>query len=1421
MKSAHTQFPTTKRFTPALPGKQIHAGHRTLQRRFYGTLLMGMLCLLSTFEVRANCIIPPGDISGISPACTGTALIAAGTTVTVNADFTLPAGITKLVIAGILAFPNNNVELALPADIEIQIIAPGGLSTGPPCNAIKLITVGGAVLASCNGGGAPFSFADLNAAGGSNPPEDFCDLEQSARVFVNTTSQPIPDESTITSQITVSGAGPFITDVNMITFITHTFNSNLGITLTSPSGTVAVISTNNGSDNDNVFNGTLWDDSAPIPVTDNVYVNNVTAPFLAPEGAFGAFIGEDPNGVWTLTITDDLATNVGELSAWWLEISTVLSAPTTTSTTYNYAGAPQPIPDASTITSQITVSGVGVFITDVNMITFITHTFNGDLDITLTSPSGTVVVITADNGGDNDNVFNGTLWDDSAPIPVTDNVYANNVTAPFLAPEGAFGAFIGEDPNGVWTLTITNDAPTDAGELSAWSLEIATCSDCDLVISDVTPTPEGCPGADDGSITVTATTSNSPITYSIAGPVNQSNNTGVFTGLAPGNYTITATDAADCGETSSTTVNAGTDNIPPTITCPSTQTLVLGDDCRAPLPDYRGMASASDNCGTPGVTQSPSPGTQVSGAGNMTVTLTATDASGNSTQCSFTVTKIDNTPPNISCPATQTLVLGADCRAALPDYRSMAAASDSCGVQGMTQTPMPGTIVMGADSLTVILTATDVNGNSTSCSFRVNKVDNTPPTIICPATQTLALGANCSATLPNYTGLAAASDSCGVQSVMQFPAAGTTVSDTGNMTVTLIATDVNGNSAQCTFTVNKVDNTPPSITCPATQTLLLNSDCRATLPNYTGLATVSDGCGVQSVTQMPAAGTLVSGAGNMVVRLFATDVNNNIDSCSFTVTKVDNTPPNITCPATQTLALGANCSATLPDYTGLAAASDSCGVQSVMQFPAAGTTVSDTGNMTVMLTATDVNGNTAQCMFTVNKVDNTAPSITCPATQTLALGANCSATLPNYAGLAAVNDGCGVQSVTQSPAAGTLVSGTGNMVVKLFATDANNNVDSCSFTVIKVDNTPPTIQCFNQTVTFNGENTIPLNAGSLVDTTDNCGVATIMLSPNGVSCEQVGQIVPVTVTVTDVNGNPATCTSNITVGGLPCGWSQNPNGVNCPNGSNIAFNSGTGVWTATSTNCFYGPAFTADQLAFAQRTLCGDGSITAEVTGISGTALGWAGVVMRESNAAGAKKAQLMTNLSSLSRREFRITTNGQAFPQQFPSQDRYWLRLVRAGNQFSMYVSPNGLAWYFAGAQNIPMNSCIQVGLVATNYQPNSTVTATFANVAFTGSNVPPLVGAGGREHGAESIESPHSFEVYPNPTSGELNVNLAQYAGRAVRLEVYSLTGQLLRFTEIDEVQTTVERLDLSGFAGGLYLVKVKSDGLPDVAKRVAVTR
>ncbi|MBX2926865.1 MAG: T9SS type A sorting domain-containing protein [Saprospiraceae bacterium] len=493
------------------------------------------------------------------------------------------------------------------------------------------------------------------------------------------------------------------------------------------------------------------------------------------------------------------------------------------------------------------------------------------------------------------------------------------------------------------------------------------------------------------------------------------------------------------------------------------------------------------------------------------------------------------------------------------------------------------------------------------------------------------------------------------------------------------------------------------------------------------------------------------------------------------------------------------------------------------------------GTTTVYFTITQADNNCIYWISTaVTLQDVTPPTIDCAAVNPIRFAApgTCSFTVTGHGGGGLTpphDDICAVDIVNDYNNSHTLNGASfpaGITPVLWTATDGAGNTASCTVNVTVIDDQAPTVQCFNQTVTFNGQTTILLQADDLAEAEDNCSVDSILLSVADISCEQLGQNIPVTVTVKDPSGNTASCTSTITVTGLPCGWSQNTNGVNCANGNNIAYNPANGVWTAISTNCFYGPPFTSDATAFAQRTLCGDGSIAAQVTSISGTALGWAGVVMRESNAAGAKKAQLMTNLSTLSRREFRTTTNGAANPQQFPSQNRYWLRIVRVGNQFSMYVSPNGAAWYLVGAQNIPMNACIQIGLVATNYQQNSTVTATFANVGFAGSNVPPLTGASTplntlNELTTDNSQKINDFQAYPNPTSGELNVDLAQYIGREARLEVYSLTGQLLRFVEIAKVQTTLERLDLSAFQSGIYLVKVKSDGLEDATRRIVVTR
>ncbi len=278
----------------------------------------------------------------------------------------------------------------------------------------------------------------------------------------------------VTFTTVVSGAGPYLWDLNLNTNITHTATGDLDITLTSPTGTVVVISTDNGGTFDNNFAGTVFDDNANDAVTDHVFTNLVTATPLSAEGRLTAFRGENPNGTWTLSIYDDTTTNSGTLNSWSLDVNTLTSAPVTS--TANFTRTPGLVvgPGISTVSDMVTVSAVPTYLEKVTLYLELPHTFGADLDITLTSPAGTVVTVTTDNGGANDNVFVGTLFDPGVADSVTDHVYTNLVTATPLSPEGSFDNFLGQNPNGTWTLTVTDDAGGDQGTLVRWDLNVTT-----------------------------------------------------------------------------------------------------------------------------------------------------------------------------------------------------------------------------------------------------------------------------------------------------------------------------------------------------------------------------------------------------------------------------------------------------------------------------------------------------------------------------------------------------------------------------------------------------------------------------------------------------------------------------------------------------------------------------------------------------------------------------------------------------------------------------------------------------------------------------------------------------------------------------------------------------------------------------------
>lgn len=103
----------------------------------------------------------------------------------------------------------------------------------------------------------------------------------------------------------------------------------------------------------------------------------------------------------------------------------------------------------------------------------ITHTFDGDLDIYLISPSGTQIELSTDNGGSGDN-YTSTCFEMTAATPITAGV------APFTGsfiPEQSLDLFNGQNGNGAWVLRVADDAAGDVGTLNSWSITIGTNAD--------------------------------------------------------------------------------------------------------------------------------------------------------------------------------------------------------------------------------------------------------------------------------------------------------------------------------------------------------------------------------------------------------------------------------------------------------------------------------------------------------------------------------------------------------------------------------------------------------------------------------------------------------------------------------------------------------------------------------------------------------------------------------------------------------------------------------------------------------------------------------------------------------------------------------------------------------------------------------
>ncbi len=254
-------------------------------------------------------------------------------------------------------------------------------------------------------------------------------------------------------------------------------------------------------------------------------------------------------------------------------------------------------------------------------------------------------------------------------------------------------------------------------------------------------------GTNVGTVTVNIVSSNAPVivscaanqTYYVSGgcTVNLPNLTGGLVVTDCGTYTITQSPAAGTALGLGNTIvtfdvtNSGglstncqitvsvLDTNAPSVTCPANiVTEATGPSGR--VVTY--APSGSDNCTLASLVANPASGSTFP-LGVTVVTVTATDNSGNTNACTFTVTVQDTTAPVITCPTNITTACTST-NGAVVNY-TVTSVDQVDPNPTLIVTPPSGSTFAPGTNLVTALTY-DAAGNTNTCSFLVIVQDQTP-----------------------------------------------------------------------------------------------------------------------------------------------------------------------------------------------------------------------------------------------------------------------------------------------------------------------------------------------------------------------------------------------------------------------------------------------------------------------------------------------------------------------------------------------------------------------------------------------------------------------------------------------------------------------------------------------------------------------
>lgn len=305
--------------------------------------------------------------------------------------------------------------------------------------------------------------------------------------------------------------------------------------------------------------------------------------------------------------------------------------------------------------------------------------------------------------------------------------------------------------------------------------------------------------------------------------------------------------------------------------------------------------------------------------------------------------------------------------------------------------------------------------------------------------------------------------------------------------------------------------------CPG-DSLLIN----ATAAGAVSFQWLLDGAALGGANTNPIP-AMISGHYNVLL----TDSNSCVDSASIghDVLVGDFILPNSLCRDT-TIYLDNSGSFTIDPSFVDNGSNDNCGIDSVAL--SQGTfNCSDTGTVPIVVTVFDATGNSSSCNASVIVVDSTRPTAICQNANLFLDGSG------QLTVLAADIDGgsgdnCGIDTAFVDQVSFACAD-TGSHSLTLSVRDVSGNLSTCNATIQVADSSSPNAVCQDTVVFLDAGGNASITAQSVENgSSDNCGINTISVSQSGFGCADVPSV-QVSLTLTDVSGNMATCLAQVRV----------------------------------------------------------------------------------------------------------------------------------------------------------------------------------------------------------------------------------------------------------------------------------------------------